>query len=210
MRTSGIAACLVLVSTLGCKSRPEKKPVATASASAPVRLPPPDRRRWPLPSGPVLPVLASQGVGPIRLGATVATIERQMALPCDVKTPEVCRYIGRGVEFWLENGVTQQVYVQRAGRPAGKNKDGSDAEFGFFRGAIPPDVQLGMIPSAIQEVLGPPRKVEKRDAPGTANQVETHDYEGMRIEYDRIENGNLVMGGIRILKEPKSDAGGVP
>jgi hypothetical protein len=151
-----------------------------------------------------------QGVGPIRIGATVATIQRHMGQPCDVKTAEVCRYIARGVEFHLEKAVTKQIYVQRAGRPAGKDASGADAEFGFFRGAIPPDLQLGMVPSAIQEHLGPPRNVERRENAGVADRVEIHEYDGLRIEYDRIENGNLVMGGVRVLKEPKLDAGAPP
>src|SRR5262245_18834978 len=37
---------------------------------------------WPMPSGLRLAILAGKGVGPIRFGATVATIERLMDLPC--------------------------------------------------------------------------------------------------------------------------------
>lgn len=199
LRPTRVLLGLSLVVTGGCKSKAESGPVTAAppSASAPTRLPEPKRRRWPPPSGPLLAVLAGQGVGPIRIGATVATIERHMALPCEVKTPEVCRYLARGVEFRLENGVTRTIYVQRAGRPAE-----NDTEFGFFNGAIPPDLQLGMIPKAIQEHLGPPRQVEQSGLSGTALRVETHHYPGLRIEYDRLQNGNLVMGGILILKEP--------
>lgn len=214
MRTLGVPEVLVIALALAapaCKAKPEKTPTAAAvvatSASAPVRRPPPPRRNWPLPSGPLLAVLAGQGVGPIRIGATVATIERHMALPCEVKTPVACRYITRGVDFQLEKGVTKSVYVQRAGRPAGKDGSGNEAEYGFFNGGIPPDLRLGMIPTAIQEHLGPPRDVERSDKQGTENRAEIHSYEGLRIEYDRIENGNLVMGGILVLKEPKSDAG---
>lgn len=143
-------------------------------------------------------------MGPIRIGATVATIERHMAAPCDVKTKDVCRYIARAVEFQLENGVTKTIVVSRAGRPAGKDAAGKDAEYGFFNGAIPPDLQFGMVPSAIQEHLGQPKRVERNpSAPetGAADRVEVHEYNGMRIEYDRIENGNLVVGGIILFKE---------
>lgn len=211
MRTLGVPEVLVVALALAapsCKSKPEKSaaPAAAvaASASAPVRRPPPPRRNWPLPSGPVLAILAGEGVGPIRIGATVATIERNMALPCEVKTPVACRYITRGVDFQLEKGVTKSIYVQRAGRPAGKDASGNEAEYGFFNGGIPPDLRLGMIPAAIQEHLGPPRNVERSDKTGTDNRVEVHSYDGLRIEYDRIENGNLVMGGIVVLKEPKA------
>jgi len=165
-------------------------------------------RNWALPSGPVLAILAGQGVGPIRIGATVATIERHMALPCDVKTKDVCRYLARGVEFQLENGVTKTILVSRAGRPAGKDAAGKDAEYGFFNGAIPPDLQLGMVPSAIQEHLGQPKRVERdpNAGAGAADRVEIHHYDGLRIEYDRIENGNLVVGGIAVFKEAPATA----
>jgi hypothetical protein len=210
MRAFAVAKALLISSAAclgGCKSKAENPPapVATPSASAPVRLPEPTRRHWPLPSGPVLAILAGQGVGPIRIGATVATIERHMALPCEVKTPEVCRYPARGVDFRLENGVTKTIYVQRAGRPV----EGG-GEYGFFNGAIPPDLQLGMIPKAIQEHLGPPRSIETSNATGPALRVETHTYDGLRIEYDRIENGNLVMGGISIVREPTPEGGAGP
>lgn len=208
MRSLALAGALIasfLVSLPACNSKPEKKagatPTPVASSSGPTRLPPPPRRNWPLPSGPALEVLPGQGVGPIRIGATVATIERHMATPCEVKTAEVCRYIQRGVEFWLENGVTKTVHVHRAGRPAGKDAAGADAEYGFFKGAIRPDLQLGMIPAAIQEYLGKPKQVESRDVVGEALNVEVHHYDGMRIEYDRVPNGNLVMGGIVLFKE---------
>lgn len=205
MRAFALAKALVfssLVVAVACKSKVESKPVTASapSASAGVPAQSSERRRWPLPSGPVLAVLAGQGVGPIRIGATVATIERHMALPCEVKTPSVCRYLARGVEFRLENGVTKTIYVQRAGRPSDEG-----TEFGFFNGAIPPDLQLGMIPKAIQEHLGPPLQVKRSGATGEAFRVETHIYEGLLIEYDRLENGNLVMSGILISKEPTSD-----
>jgi hypothetical protein len=210
MRSATAAKALllsfVLGGSIGCKSRKNDDATATApSSSAPVRLPEPTRRRWPLPSGPMLAVLAGQGVGPIRIGATVATIERHMALPCEIKTAEVCRYLERGVEFQLENGVTKAIYVQRAGRRA---PDG--AEFGFFNGAIPPDLQLGMIPKAIEEQLGPAKRVEKSGTGGAALRVETHHYDGMTIEYDRIENGNLVMSGILITKPAPAEGSTQP
>ncbi|MFO7180125.1 MAG: hypothetical protein DIU78_015610 [Pseudomonadota bacterium] len=206
-------ASIVALATaaLGCRSEPKQKPAATKteaakpappsppSAAAP-RYPVPPPRNWALPSGPRLAILAGKGVGPIRIGATVATIERHMSKPCDVKTADVCRYIGRAVEFHLENGVTKTVSVYRAGRPT-KDAEGNDAEYGFFHGAIPPDLQFGMIPAAIQEHLGPPSSVDRKDVAGPADAVEVHHYPGMRIEYDRIPNGNLVMGAVRLFKE---------
>ncbi|MGC4090602.1 MAG: hypothetical protein QM756_22570 [Polyangiaceae bacterium] len=147
----------------------------------------------------MLAILPGQGVGPIRIGANLATIERLMELPCEVKTAELCRYVARGVEFNLEGGVTKSIYVQRAGRPT-KDAQGNDTEFGFFKGGIPPDLRMGMVPTAIQEHMGAPARVEKSGEAGTANKVETHVYDGITIEYDRIENGNLVMSGVLLTK----------
>jgi hypothetical protein len=199
----------------GCRCEPEKPTGAAAVHAAlsgvPPRPPPPPMSvpkpmpanpNWSLPSGPVLAVLAGQGVGPIRIGATIATIERLMAAPCDVKTRDLCRYIGRAVEFQLENGAVKLINVQRAGRPAGKDGAGKVVEYGFFNGAIPPDLQLGMVPSALQEHLGQPRSVDRRDAAGPADRLEVHHYPGLRVEYDRLENGNLVASAFVIFKEP--------
>ena len=44
-------------------------------------------------------IVAGQGVGAIRLGANLATVERLMEAPCDEKTPTLCRYVARAVEF---------------------------------------------------------------------------------------------------------------
>ena len=72
------------------------------------------------PKAPSLAIQAGQGVGPIRIGATVATIERLMEAPCEVKTESVCRYIRRAVEFDLDkNGFTERIVVHRHDRPAG-------------------------------------------------------------------------------------------
>ena len=201
----------VVLALAGCRSEPKKLTGKAALSAALSALPPPPpppgpeplpaNRNWALPSGPRLVVLAGQGVGPIRIGATVATIERHMDLPCEVKTKDVCRYIARGVEFQLENGATKTIAVQRAGRPAGKDNAGKNAEYGFFNGAIPPDLQLGMVPAALQEHLGKPQRVEQNQAAGAADRVEIHHYPGLRVEYDRLENGNLVAGAFLIFKE---------
>lgn len=211
MRAFPLPALLLagLLSPLACKSKSESKPATVspvaASASAPVRLPAPQRRRWTAPSGPVLAILPGKGVGPIRIGATVATIERLMAAKCDVKTPEVCRYLERAVEFWLEKGAAKTIHVHRAGR-LGKDAQGQEVDYGFFHGAIPPDLQFGMIPRAIQEHLGPPQRVERSEALGAALNAEVHYYDGITLEYDRIENGNLVLGGAIIYKPAPVDA----
>jgi hypothetical protein len=204
MRQKTLVVCLV--STLcfpACTRKAKKDAPAAVSASAVAvkSAGPPPGRNWPLQSGPMLAIFAGQGVGPIRLGATVPTIQRHMALPCEVKTPTHCRYIARGVEFELENGATKRVLVHRAGRAAGKDTTGVEREYGFFNGAVPPDVRLGMTPQAVQEHLGPPERVEKIAPLAPNNTAERHHYPGLVAEYDRHTNGNLILGGVVIEKK---------
>ncbi|HEV8246578.1 MAG TPA: hypothetical protein VGP93_12455 [Polyangiaceae bacterium] len=208
MRTIRPFLCLISILGLAACSRNEAAgtpAAASSSGSALSSASRPKGRDWPLPSGPVLAILAGQGVGPIRIGATVPTIQRLMALPCDVKTPAVCRYIGRAVEFQLKNGVTERIYVQRAGRAAGKDSSGEPREYGFFNGAIPPDLRFGMIPAAIQEHLGPPERVEKLEPLAPNQTAERHYYPGLVVEFDRHANGNLIMGGV-LIEKPAGEA----
>lgn len=128
-----------------------------------------------------------------------------MELPCEVRDEKACRYIARAVEFELKNGVTERIRVHRAGRFAGKDASGVEREYGFFNGAIPPDLQFGMVPKAIQEHLGAPERVETLE-PAPPNQTaERHYYPGLIVEYDRHANGNLIMGGV-IIEKPGAAA----
>ena len=93
-------------------------------------------------------------MGAIRLGASLATVERLMELPCDEKTPTLCRYHARAVEFQFDGeGKLKRIIAHRQARRAG------DKTYGLFNGAIPPDLMFGMIPAAIQQHLGPPERV---------------------------------------------------
>lgn len=197
------AFCLGLV-CFGCKcsdlsQRGSERGVLVAvpSASAPrARIPPRPR----FPKGPRFAILAGQGIGPVRFGATVATIERLMEHPCDVKTGSVCRYIDQAVEFFLKDGVVDEIYLHGLNRPAGNDAQGKPATYGVFNGAIPPDLMFGMLPFAIQEYLGKPARVEKLDESGPFRTSERHHYDGLVIEYDRHENGKLIVGGIKLEK----------
>ncbi|HTQ04307.1 MAG TPA: hypothetical protein VMI54_10640, partial [Polyangiaceae bacterium] len=62
-------------------------------------------------------------------------------------------------------------------------------------------------PSAIQEYLGPPERIENVVQPNPASIVARDYYPGMVIEYDRYTNGRIIMGGIRIVKDPEGRAG---
>jgi hypothetical protein len=165
------------------------------------------RQKWAQPSGPMLPIEAGKGLGAIRLGASVGTIERLMDKRCEVLTDEICRYVSRGVDFHLQGGVTSWIHVQRAGRPAGLDGNGEAVEFGFFNGAIPPDLRLGMVPSAIKEYLGPPERIEQAPQPNPASRVASDYYPGLVIEYDRYSNGKIIMGGVRIVQDAEGRPG---
>jgi hypothetical protein len=153
----------------------------------------------PIPSGPALAILAGKGVGPIRIGATVETIQRHMARPCDVLTEQVCRYVGRAVEFHLRDGKVASVRVHRPYRPAdGSRPDGQPLRYGIFNGGIPPDVRFGMHIPGVQVALGKPTRVEQVNDPlfGTR---ELHYYPGMILEYDQLPSAPLVLGGVRVV-----------
>jgi hypothetical protein len=67
-----------------------------------------------------------------------------------------------------------------------------------------------MVPDAIQEHLGKPTSVERKDVTGVASNVEIHHYDGMTLEYDRLDNGNLVVGGVIIAKSTAAPATSAP
>ncbi|HEY3665819.1 MAG TPA: hypothetical protein VGL19_07465 [Polyangiaceae bacterium] len=218
MRPRALWSLLAVGSTFaffGCKSHadnqvsatpePSASSAASASASAPP-IPladPAPTSTVQLPEGPVLAIEAGKGVGPIRLGATVATIERLMAAPCEVKTVDSCRYIKRAVEFDLQNGVTDRIVVHRHERPAGPDAKGQPQVYGFFNGGIPPGVGLGMLPSAVKELMGEPLSVEKVTTQNDFDTIQRAFYPGLELEFDRYKNGNVMLGGVIISKAQK-------
>ncbi len=154
----------------------------------------------------MLAIQAGQGVGPIRIGATVATIERLMDKPCDVKTAEVCRYIVRAVEFHLnQEGFTDRIVVHRKDRPAGLDASGKPQVYGFFNGGIPPGVGLGMVPKAVLEILGKPVSSERVSEKNPNHTLDRDTYPGgMVLEYDEYTNGKVMLGGVIITKPQKN------
>jgi hypothetical protein len=201
------ASSACILSLFGCKSTTNSSSAVasasastSASASAPASAAAAHERSFQVPIGPRLAILAGQGVGPIRIGANVATIERLMEAPCEIKTADKCRYIVRGVEYELKDGVTDRIVIHRHERPAGPDAEGKPQTYGFFNGAIPPYLGFGMIPSAILKVLGPPTSIEKVTTPNDFNTVERDTYPGMVLEYDRYTNGNVILGGAIITK----------
>jgi hypothetical protein len=176
---------------------PAAAPVPPAPAATPAA-------RVPLPEGPVLAIQAGQGVGPIRIGATVKTIERLMEAPCEVKTADACRYVVRAVEFDLKDGVTERIVVHRKDRPAGIDAQGRPQAYGFFNGGIPPGVGLGMVPSAVLEILGKPVSSERVTVQNDNHTVDRDTYPGgLVLEYDEYTNGKVMLGGVIITQAKK-------
>ncbi|MEP7051276.1 MAG: hypothetical protein ABJB12_13030 [Pseudomonadota bacterium] len=200
----------IIASFVGCKGKAQNAGAvmaassasATASAAAPPTAPEPAATAQ-LPEGPVLAIEAGKGVGPIRLGATAQTIERLMAAPCEVRTPTLCRYIVRAVEFELNNGVTERITVHRHERAAGPDAHGVPQVYGFFNGGIPPGVALGMVPGAVQKMLGPPQSVQTVTAQNANGTVQRATYPGMVLEFDKYKNGNVMLGAVIIAKDQK-------
>jgi hypothetical protein len=209
-----LPAFLALGLALACTSCVEKRSkdeeiaaaLAERSANRPLA-----RKYEPVPvpgALPLMAVLAGQGAGPIRIGANVAQVERLMQNKCEIRTENLCRYVRYGIDFNLVGGITQTIYIQRRGRPAGKGPDGTDLEFGYFQGMIPPDLKLGMLPESIQQYLGKPYRIEAIPGPNPQTAVSRHYYPGLTLEYDFVhETKKHMLGAIFIHKDPLLAAG---
>jgi hypothetical protein len=216
MKRSAILAFGAALAALSCAQEPSKDEKLAAALAA---RPSGERARSykallpPTPPGThqLLAVLAGQGAGPIRIGANVAQVQRLMQAPCEVRSENLCRYVSRGMDYHLVGGITQSIHIQRAGRPAGKSATGETVVFGFFPGMIPPDLRLGMLPEAIQQYLGQPKRIERVPGPNPQNTVERHYYPGLVLEYDWWpETEKLILGGILVVKDPLALSALVP
>jgi hypothetical protein len=216
MRLSASLAWVTALVSIGCSDAPTTRQriddALAARSDGGVRPRTRTGKRYePVPvrgSFPLMAVLAGQGAGPIRLGANVAQVERLMQRPCDIRSEHLCRYVQRGVDFNLVGNITQSIYIQRKGRPAGRDANGEELEFGFFQGMIPPDLMLGMVPQEIQKYLGKPERAEQVAGPNPQTTVWRHYYPGLVLEYDWVaQTGKLMLGGIRIVKDPRVSPG---
>jgi hypothetical protein len=215
----GLLVVVTAGSLSGCKgaspsSAPDKAPVpsavpsAAAASAMPSQVLPPSEvpgvdtvpTAWPIPDGPLLGIFAGEGVGAIRLGANVDTIERLMAAPCEVKTAEVCRYIGRATEFFLKDGVTFEIHTHRENRPTTPKP----RVFGVFNGRTPEGVAFTMLQPAARELLGPPLRTEVVQDGGENHTMAIDVYDGLRVEYDRLPKGSIGVGGMVIVKSTKT------
>jgi hypothetical protein len=212
-RRQGAAARLGLATSLAaclfaCQHAPKSEPAATSSVAAPAASAPsapaaqssvvlPD-----VPIGPMFPIQAGVGIGPIRFGATVPTIERLMKAPCDVKNDTLCRYLNQAVEFYLKDGAVERIVIPCHERFT-TDAQGNRRKFGYFHGLIPPDLALGMLPLALEEKLGKAVKSETVAEPNETHTARRDSYPGMVLEYDRHPNGNLLLCGVTLTKLDK-------
>ncbi len=147
-----------------------------------------------------MPVLPGQGLGPIRFGSNFESVARHMTRPCDELRETRCLYVDQAVDFTMKDGVVDGIYVVRRDRPAPPAKDGSPRYFGTYFGALLPDISLGVHKHIVLEELRAPDKIEKLSEPLDQNgTLERHYYDGLVLEFDRLPNGNIVLGAMRVL-----------
>lgn len=159
--------------------------------------------------GPQLLIQPDKGVGPIRFGATAETVERLIeAKPTEVVQANgltVLRYQSHAIEFTLQDGAVvkmhihgnEREYVEGAGLTVANS-------YGIFNGAFANGSKLGMYPNYANQ--GEPKRIEKVE-PGRFPTVEKHYYENMLLEYDKLQNGNVVLAGIVLAKPGWSEPG---
>lgn len=208
----GLLASLVL--TTGCKrdegaptpstKAPAGEPSATQQAATAAKKPPAAQGPLGNPTavGPPLEILPGRGIGPIRFGATFETVERHMANPCDVRTETKCIYVNQAAEFTMHEGVVTHIQLHRRDRPAGEGPDGKPRYFGSYFGGLRPEIVMGVHRHIAVEELRPAERVEKLPGSDANATIERHHYPGLVVEYDRLPNGNVVVGGFQVLQDP--------
>jgi len=164
---------------------------------------------WHVPVGITLLIQPGKGLGPIRFGARLETIERLIGEPCEQKRQDspqllVCRYSAQAVEFVLTDGALSSVHVHRLGRPFGTEPK---PDFGIFNGRFEGGASMGMLMSGVQELLGKPKAVHAVKEANRYGTIEVHDYAGFSLEYDRLDADRVVLGGA-VLTAPGSKAAG--
>jgi hypothetical protein len=201
--------CFVFLCLAGCEEEPPRQTAASVASAAVVPSaastdPRPNAvaSAWPVPTGVSLAIFPGKGVGPIRIGATVATIERLMGRECEVKTETLCGYNGRAVDFELEDGKTVRIRVQRTFR---KNLHLEGASYGMFNGGFANGIRLEMLETAVKESFGAPQRSEAPPEPGPWNTVERATYDGMTLEFDRLGPDRVVLGGV-VIEGPTGSA----
>lgn len=176
------------------------QPAATAAPPTPAL--PVEDQLFRVPVGPAVTILPGEGIGPIRFGAKLATIQRLMEADCTEVVQrdglQWCRYQGHAVEFGLQDNALVVIHIHGTEREftAGKGL-GVDNTYGVFNGKFANQAQLGMYPKYAAQ--GEPTRVEEV-TPGRYPTVEKHYYDDMVLEFDKLRNGNTVLGGVLLTK----------
>ncbi len=164
-------------------------------------------KRFQVPVGRPLGIFPGKGVGAVRFGATVETVERLVDAKCTEKTKQVCRYEGRAVDFLFDDqGGVREIRIHGDER---KFSDEPGRTYGVYNGRFTEGAALGMYAPYVIKDIGEPKRVETipdGDEKGPFPTMERHYYDDMVLEYDKLENGNVVLAGI-ILKRPQETAG---
>lgn len=221
IRRSGVtllvASALCIGLLAGCnKSKPQETEQAAAAASAPAN-PAAEKTSTEKPTvakvlaqghmtplGPPMVVVPGVGISAIRFGATFETVERHMGAPCDIRTETRCAYVRQAVEFSFKDGVVSGMRAERRDRQV-KDPDAKGEKFyGTFNGGMRPDIRFFLHRHIVVEEFGEPKK--KEPLQGADGQVEKHIYDGLVLEYDKLENGNVVLSAMEILPDPKAPA----
>ncbi len=218
-RARAAALGLVMGASVACRSGDVTEPapgavppvVAAAGAGAvgPRGVKASERERpkasapWRIPVGPNLIITPGKGLGPIRFGARVETIERLIGEPCEEKREEagsvICRYSAQAVDFVLQNGVVTEMRAHRLGRPF---KPEPKLDYGIFNGRFAEGVAFGMLPAGARELLGAPKATRTISEANPNNTVEVYEYDGFSLEFDRTTPQTVVLGGV-VLRAPK-------
>lgn len=200
-----LGASFVFLAQVGCQGeKKEQAPVETqAQAQAPKKEAPPAPQAAPkapkgsaLPIGPRLIVVPGKGAGAIRFGANFETVKRLMGAECDFETETRCGYVKQAIEFEMKEGVVARIKAYRRGREVAGATSEEQKYYGSFRGVVRPKLMLGLHRHVVIEEFGEP--VSKSPLKGKEGQVERHEYDGIAFEYDKIENGNVVLSVIDV------------
>ena len=156
------------------------------------------------PVGPTLVILPGTGVDAVRFGTNLKKLQQLMGASCDILTETRCVYVDRAAEFTLKDGVVSGMKFHRRGRVVSEEGGKEPRYYGSFNGGMRPNLMFGLHRHIVEEEYGAPKK--KEPLAGPDGQVERHIYDGVILEYDRLENQNIVLAGIEVIPATQEDA----
>jgi hypothetical protein len=216
-----------LVLTSGCRSsaredqpgaaKEQAATKAVASGGAPGASQPVESRGKP--TGPGLLVYVGKGVGPLRFGAYVSTIERLLRAPCDYRTEIRCVQFDRALDLTLEDGVLSKIRVESPEHVPlglGPKELGVNAgrTFGAFNGLLEPKIVFGLHKHIVEEEYGKPKSEDAVKLEGPTGLIARAHYDHITFEYERIGNGNTILTAfvmtpdaqsLQLMKKAKDD-----